>query len=127
MYYTTDSGPNEMQVWGRGTLTLDTLSPQSVTGVLTLPGWLNEPISFSGSTVPPGEGAASTVIATGQSSEAQLEATISYNQAGDIVHSGSYVGGLVDLLYGEEWILYVIQGFSPQQLSGAKPADQPDM
>lgn len=126
MYYTTDSGPNEMQVWGRGTLTLDTSSPAAVTGVLTLPGWLEQPIPFSGSTVPQGEGAAPTIVATGQSSEAQITATISCNQAEDVIYTGSYVGGLVDLLYGEEWILYVLQGFSPQGQSSAKSADKPD-
>lgn len=120
MYYTADSGPNEMQVWGRGTLTIDASSPESVTGLLTLPGWLNEPIPFGGTTVPQGQGAAPTIIATGASSEAQIEATISYAQAEDVIYSGSYVGGLVDLLFGGEWILYVIQGFSPQGASGAK-------
>ena len=114
MYYTTDSGPNEMQVWGRGTLTLDTSSPQAVTGVLTLPGWLQQPVPFSGSTVPTGEGGAPTFVATGQTSEAQIEATISYNLAGDVLYSGSYVGGLVRVLDAEEWILYVLQGFSPR-------------
>ena len=107
--------PDELQVWQSGTLTLDTSSPSSVTGALTLPDYFNEPIPFTGSEVPPETMAGTIVVVSGQSSEAQIECTFSYRYDG-FLYDGSYVGGIVSLLdySAQETYTYILQGFSPQ-------------
>jgi len=112
--------PNELQLWQSGTLTLDTASDASVSGVLTLPGYYKEPIPFSGSKVPPDTMAGQTVNATGQSAEAEITLAATYNYDG-FLYDGSYLGGLISMLdySAQETYLYVIQGFSPQGPFGA--------
>src|SRR6185295_4589956 len=103
--------PDSLEVWQSGTMTLDTSSPASVTGTLTLPGFYQEPIPFTGSEVPPETMAGTIVVASGQSSEAEITQTIAYRFDG-FLYNGSYVAGLVSLLdyNAQETYLYVIQG-----------------
>lgn len=112
--------PNELQLWQSGTLSLDTSSSEAVTGELTLPGYYKEAIAFDGSEVPPNTQAGTIVVASGQSSEAQIELTVSYRYDG-FLYDGSYVGGLVSILdySAQETYIYVIQGFTPQGPFGA--------
>lgn len=107
--------PNELQVWQSGTLTLDIASPEAVTGALTLPGYYKDPIPFNGSAPAPDTMSGTVILATGQSSEAEITFTISYKYDG-FLYDGSYLGGLVSMLdySAQETYLYVIQGFSPQ-------------
>ena len=109
------ANPSELQVWQRGTLTLDTSSSESVAGALTLPGYYKEPIPFNGSKVLPDEMSGTPVIASGKSSEAEITFTITYKYDG-FLYDGSYLGGLVSMLdySAQETYLYVIQGLSPQ-------------
>jgi hypothetical protein len=112
--------PSALQLWQSGTLTLDTASPAALSGVLALPGFYSQPIPFSGSQV--GSTMAGTTIdVSGQSSEAQITATLTYNFDG-FLYSGSYIAGLVSMLdYGaQETYLYVVQGLSPQGPFGAQ-------
>ncbi len=117
--FDASANPNELQVWQSGTLTLDT-SSAPVAGALTLPGYYKEPIPFTGSTVPPNTQAGKIIVASGQSSEAEITFTIVYNYDG-FLYSGSYLGGLVSMLdfSAQETYLYVIQGLSPQGPLGA--------
>ncbi len=112
--------PNQLQPWQSGTLALDTSSPEAVTGELTLPDYYQEAIPFEGSEVPPQTQAGTIVVASGQSSEAQIELTVAYRYDG-FLYDGSYVGGLVSILdyAAQETFIYVIQGFSPQGPFGA--------
>jgi len=114
---------DSLGVWQSGTMTLDTSSPESVTGSLTLPGFYQEPIPFTGSEVPPETMAGTIVVASGQSSEAEITQTIAYRFDG-FLYSGSYVAGLVSLLdyNAQETYLYVIQGLSPYGPSGESEA-----
>lgn len=112
--------PNQLNVWQSGTMTLDTGAHSMVAGSLALPGYYGQPIPFSGSTVPPNTQAGTIVVGSGESSEARLEITFSYNFDG-FLFSGSYLGGLASILdyNAQETYLYVIQGLSSQAPEGA--------
>jgi hypothetical protein len=110
--------PDALQLWQSGTLTLD---DSSVSGVLSLPGYYKEPIPFTGSKVPPNQQSGTIIVASGKSSEVEIEFTISYGYDG-FLYSGSYLGGLVSMLdySAQETYLYVINGISPDGPFGAK-------
>jgi hypothetical protein len=117
--FDASANPNALQPWLSGcTLTLDSASLE---GALTLPGYLHEPVPFSGSTVPPGTEAGTTVVASGKTAEAQIAFTIVYNFDG-FLYNGSYLAGLLSLYSpaAQESYLYVLQGLSPQGPFGAK-------
>jgi len=117
--FDASGGSDSLAPWQSGTMTLDTSSPESVTGSLTLPDFYQEPIPFTGSEVPPETMAGTIVVASGQSSEAEITQTIAYRFDG-FLYNGSYVAGLVSLLdyNAQETYLYVIQGLSPSGPSG---------
>lgn len=119
--FEANAGSGGLQVWQSGTLTLDTSSPASLNGVLTLQGFYPEPIPFVGTSAPVQEQAGITVTASGKTDEAQIDLTLTYNFDG-FLYSGSYIGGLVSILdtQAEETYLYVLQGLSPQGPFGAK-------
>jgi hypothetical protein len=121
--FDANAHPDSLEVWQSGTMTLDTSSPESVTGILTLPGYYQDPIPFTGSEVPPQTQAGTIVVASGQSSEAEITQTIAYRFDG-FLYSGSYLAGLVSLLdyNAQETYLYVIQGLSPDGPFGESEA-----
>ncbi len=118
--FDASQNPNELQVWQSGTLTIDSLSPQSVEGVLTLPGVFG-PISYAGPISPGGGSGWTRVSGSGQTSEAQISFVITYGVDG-FLYVGSYLAGLITIYVpsAQESYLYIFQGFSPQFASGAK-------
>lgn len=114
------ANPTTLAVWQSGTLTLDLSAPDSVTGALTIPGFYTESIPFSGSALQPSTLSGTTITAAGENTEAAISLTIDTSYDG-FLYSGSYLGGLVNILdnAAEESYLYVIQGLSPQGGAGA--------
>jgi hypothetical protein len=114
-------GSSGLNPWQSGTLEIDDSHAPAISGQLTLPGDLSEPIRIDGEIVDGGT-QATTFTAKGQGGRAMVELSLAYG-SDQMVYTGTYLAGMANLLdSGQEWLFYVVQGLCPQAPPGVAEA-----